>query len=324
MIRLNDAPILSLSSIQSVQWTFSAMSSCLDILSSKMVQHACNASCRVIHNIPSSVPDPRIVSLLEQDCTGLSARVARLNPRWNEAWKSVLGLDVRNDFASHAHRFSVRVDRCGSAGHDAVARRPAMTKSCSIASRLRVGLFCAAGCNAYSTVRTEHVSPAASRSAMCGSEFLEDTCRHIEHTRPAQRPSPACHHSTSRIRILPAWAPAPSHLSPPPSWVGSAGRAEVLSDVVGSWLPARACVAAAMAAREEVHSSGQAHLQPKAVALGCEPNFNLTSGEVLRLDSGKIPWRSEQHLVHRSRLSWLCLSVGGPYELRSSSHPSTS
>ena len=145
-------------------------------------------------------------------------------------------------------------------------------------------------------------------------------------TRATPAPSKAVSslppHSTSRIRILPP--PAPSHLSPPPSWVGAVCRAEVLSDVVGSWLPARDCVAAAMAAREEVHSSGQAHLQPKAVALGCEANFNLTSGEVLRLDSGKIPWRSEQHLVHRSRLSWLCLSVGGPYELRSSSHPSTS
>ena len=85
--------------------------------------------------------------------------------------------------------------------------------------------------------------------------------------------------------------PPTFHLSPP-----DLGCAEVLSDVVESWLPARACVAKAMAAREEVHSSGQAHLQSKAVAFGREASFNLSTGEVLRLDSGKIPWRSAQHV----------------------------
>ncbi|CAE7282352.1 unnamed protein product [Symbiodinium natans] len=87
-----------------------------------------------------------------KDCTGLSARVARLNPRWNEACDDEI-LQSRFEAAS----------------------------------------------------------------AMCGAEFLE-----------------------------------------------------VLSDVLESWLPARACVAEAMATREEVHSSGQ----------------------VLRLHSGKLPWRS--------------------------------
>jgi len=98
-----------------------------------------------------------------KDCTGLSARIARLNPRWNEACDDEI-LQRRFEAAS----------------------------------------------------------------ALCGSEFLE-----------------------------------------------------VLSDVVESWLPARACVAKAMAAREEVHSSGQ----------------------VLRLDSGKIPWRSHIFDLERE----LCL-----------------
>ncbi|CAE7225188.1 Myg1, partial [Symbiodinium pilosum] len=52
---------------------------------------------------------------------------------------------------------------------------------------------------------------------------------------------------------------------------------EVLSDVVESWLPARACVEAAMAVREEVHSSGQ----------------------VLRLSSGKLPWRGHIFDIER-------------------------